>query len=152
MTSEAFKLKDLSEEVCNEFIRDTGERLQAQLVREVEEKALREAEEKPLLEEEQRVREAAEKAVAVAAAAEAEAKAKADAEEVAHIVAEEAAKASTDALTQGEQSNSGFAPLVLKTLEELQKEQQISPKKGENKNSSDENISKPLDALRTLIS
>ncbi|XP_050888994.1 uncharacterized protein LOC127094177 [Lathyrus oleraceus] len=55
----------------------------------------------------------------------AEAKAKADVEEAARIAAEEAAKAMVDALTQGEQSNYGFAPLVLKTLEELQKEQQV---------------------------
>lgn len=117
MTSEAFKLKGLSEQVRNDFARDAGERLQARLVREAEEKDRREAEEKARLEEEQRVREAAEKAVA-----EAEAKAKADVEEVAHIAAEEAATTSTNALTQGEQSNSGFAYLVLKTLKELQKE------------------------------
>ncbi|XP_050914948.1 uncharacterized protein LOC127129881 [Lathyrus oleraceus] len=120
MTSEAFKLKCLFEQVRNDFIRDTGERLQTRFAREEEEKARREAEEKARVEEEQRVREVAEKVVA-----EAEAKAKADAEEAAHIAAEEAAKASTDALTQGEQSTSSFAPLVLKTLEELQKEQQI---------------------------
>ncbi|XP_050909443.1 pollen-specific leucine-rich repeat extensin-like protein 2 [Lathyrus oleraceus] len=41
-----------------------------------------------------------------------EAKAKAGAEEAARIATEEAAKASTDALTQGEQSNSGFSPLL----------------------------------------
>ncbi|XP_050877134.1 uncharacterized protein LOC127080886 [Lathyrus oleraceus] len=76
-----------------------------------------EEEEKAHLEEEQRDREVAEKAAA--AAAEAEAKAKADAEEAAHIAAEEAAKARNDALTQGEQSHSDFAPLVLKTLEYL---------------------------------
>lgn len=52
-------------------------------------------------------------------AAEAEAKEKVDAEEAAHIAAEEAVKASADAPTQGEQSNSGFSPLVLKTLEEF---------------------------------
>ncbi|XP_050909669.1 extensin-like [Lathyrus oleraceus] len=55
----------------------------------------------------------------------AEAKDKADAEEVARIAEEVAAKANADELTQGEHSNSGFVPLVLKTLEELQKEQQI---------------------------
>lgn len=78
--------------------------------------------------EEQRIREAEEKVVAevaATAAAEAEAKEKAEAEEASHIAAEEAAKASTDALTQVEQSKSGFAPLVLKTLEELQKEKQV---------------------------
>ncbi|XP_050883437.1 uncharacterized protein LOC127086683 [Lathyrus oleraceus] len=123
MTFEAFKLKSLSEQVRNDFIREAGERLQELLVREAEEKAKREEEDKARLEEEQKVREAAEKAVA--AISEAEAKAKADAEEAARIAAEEAAKASNDALAQGEQSNSDFALLVMKTLEELQKEQQI---------------------------
>ncbi|XP_050896664.1 uncharacterized protein LOC127103452 [Lathyrus oleraceus] len=126
MTYEAFKLKGLSKQVRNDFIREAGERLQARLARETEEKTRREAEEKTRLEEEQREREAAEKAAAEAAAdAEAEAKAKADVEEATHIAAEEAAKARNDALTQGEQSHSDFAHLVLKTLEELQKEQQI---------------------------
>ncbi|XP_050918799.1 proline-rich receptor-like protein kinase PERK2 [Lathyrus oleraceus] len=52
----------------------------------------------------------------------AEAIAKAKAKEATRIAAEEAAKAKTDPLTQGEDSNSGFFPLVLKILEELQKE------------------------------
>ncbi|XP_050889703.1 eukaryotic translation initiation factor 4 gamma-like [Lathyrus oleraceus] len=129
MTSEAFKLKGLSKQVHNDFIRDARERLRARLVREAEEKARREAEEKARLEEEQRVRESTKKDVvevaATAIAAEAEEKEKADAKEAARIAAKEAEKASTDALTQGEQSNSGFAPMVLKTLEELQKEQHI---------------------------
>ncbi|XP_050909633.1 eukaryotic translation initiation factor 4 gamma-like [Lathyrus oleraceus] len=129
MTSEAFKLKGLSEQVYNDFFRYAGVRLQARLVREAKEKAKKEAEEKARLEEEQRIREAEEKAavevVATVAAAEAEANAKAKVEEAARIAAEEAAKASADALTQGEQSKSGFAPLLLKTLEELQKEQQV---------------------------
>ncbi|XP_050876992.1 uncharacterized protein LOC127080738 [Lathyrus oleraceus] len=79
------------------------------------------------LEEEKRAREATENVVAEDAAGDvgAEAKAKADAEEATHIAAEEDAKAINDAQTQGEQSHSDFAPLVLKTLEELQKEQQI---------------------------
>ncbi|XP_050877382.1 uncharacterized protein LOC127081143 [Lathyrus oleraceus] len=71
------------------------------------------------------IKEAKEKVVAAATAAEAEAKAKAEAEEAARVAVEEVAKAKADALTQGEHSNSGFAPLVLKTLEELQKEQQV---------------------------
>ncbi|XP_050895579.1 uncharacterized protein LOC127102220 [Lathyrus oleraceus] len=126
MTSKAFTLKGLFEQVRNDFVRDTGVRLHAHLVREAEEKARKEAEEKALLEEEKRLREAKEKVVvAAAAAAEATEKAKADAEEAARIAAEEAAKASANALTQGEQSNFDFAPLVLKTLEELQKEQQV---------------------------
>ena len=124
MKSEAFKLKGLSEQVRNDFIREAGERLQERLAKEAEEKARREAEEKARLEEEQRVREVAEKfATKVVAAGEAKAKAKADAEEAARIAAEEGVKASNDALTQGEPSHSDFSPIVLKTLEELQKEQ-----------------------------
>ncbi|XP_050889013.1 eukaryotic translation initiation factor 4 gamma-like [Lathyrus oleraceus] len=97
------------------------------LTREAEERARREAEEKACLEENQREREVAEKAAteAATAAAEAEAKAKANAEEVARIATKEAAKTREDALTQREQSHFDFAPLVLKTLEELQKEQEI---------------------------
>lgn len=140
MTSEAFKLKGLSEQVRNDFVRDAGVRLQARLVREAEEKARREEEEEARLEEEQRVREAEEKAVVVAAAAEAEARAKAEAEEASRITAEVAAKASVDALTQGEQSNSGFTPLVLKTLEELQKEQQIVRARLDQQDSVNNNI------------
>jgi translation initiation factor IF-2 len=113
MTSEAFKLKNLSEQVRNDFIRDAEARLQERLAREAEEEARREAEERARQEELQRVREAEAKALADAAAAEAEAKAAAEAEAKA---AEE-----QNALTQGESST--FAPLVLKTLEEFQKEQ-----------------------------
>ncbi|XP_050885236.1 proline-rich receptor-like protein kinase PERK8 [Lathyrus oleraceus] len=126
MTSKALKLKGLSEQVRNDFIRDAGIRLRARLDREAEEKARKEEEEEACLEEEQQIREAEEKVAtevaATAAAAEAEAKAKVEAEEATHIVAEEATKASVDALTQREKSKSGFSPLVLKTLEELQKE------------------------------
>lgn len=118
MISEAFKLKGLSKQVHNDFIREAGERLQARLAREAEEKSRREAEEKAHLKEEQRVREAAENEV--------DAEAKVDVEEAAHIVAEEATKESNDALAQGEPSHSDFSPLVMKTLEELQKEQQIA--------------------------
>ncbi|XP_050895685.1 uncharacterized protein LOC127102350 [Lathyrus oleraceus] len=118
ITSEAFKLKGLSEQVCNDFIRDAGIRLQECLAREDEERARKEDEEKACQEEEQRIKEAAEKVVVdTATAVEAEAKAKSEAEEATRIAAEEAAKAKADALTQGEHSNSGFVPLVLKTLE-----------------------------------
>ncbi|XP_050897962.1 uncharacterized protein LOC127104859 [Lathyrus oleraceus] len=95
MTSESFKLKGLSEQVRNDFIKDDREKLHAWLVREAEENARREAEEKAHLEEEQQVREAV-------VAAEAEAKVKADAKEAACITAEEAAKTSNDALAQRE--------------------------------------------------
>ncbi|XP_050885802.1 eukaryotic translation initiation factor 4 gamma-like [Lathyrus oleraceus] len=121
------------------------------LAREAEEKARREAKEKARLEEEQRAREAVEKAASEdVVAAEAEDKEKADVEEAAHIAAEEAAKARNDALTQGEQSHSDFAPLMLKILEELQQEQQIYDKKVENTNNFDEIISKPVNAMRTF--
>ncbi|XP_050909285.1 eukaryotic translation initiation factor 4 gamma-like [Lathyrus oleraceus] len=146
MTSEAFKLKCLSEKVYNYFIRDTGIRLQARLAREVEEKARNEAEEKDRLEEEQRIREAEEKVAAevdvAAAAAEAGAKGKADAEEAARIATEEAAKARADALT-----HFGFAPLVLKTLEELQKEQQVVRARLDHQDSVNTNIQNLLTQL-----
>jgi hypothetical protein len=120
MTSEAFKLKNLSEQVRNDFIRDAEARLQERLAREAEEQARREAEERARQEELQRVREAEAKALAdVVAAAEAEAKAAAEAE-VRHAE-ESASRVEPDALTQGESST--FVPLVLKTLEDLQKEQ-----------------------------
>ena len=119
MTSEAFKLKGLSEQVCNDFVRDVGVRLQARLVREAEENAIKEAEEKARQEEMQRIKEAEAKALAEAAAAEAEAKAAAEAE--AHRAEESANRVEPDALTQGESST--FIPLVLKTLQDLQKEQ-----------------------------
>ena len=48
-----------------------------------------------------------------------------DTEEALRITAEEAAKAKEVALTQGESSNFDLAPPVLKTLEELQKEQHL---------------------------
>ncbi|KAI5434087.1 hypothetical protein KIW84_021087 [Lathyrus oleraceus] len=97
MTSEAFKLKNLFEQ------------------------ARKEAEERARQEEIQRVKEAEAKALADAVAAEAEAKAAAEAE--AKVVAEAKALHAEEqnALTQGESST--FVPLVLKTLEELQKEQ-----------------------------
>ncbi|XP_050895316.1 uncharacterized protein LOC127101934 [Lathyrus oleraceus] len=113
-----------------EKIKDAGIRLQARLAREDEEKARKEAEEKARLEEEQRIREAEEKANAEAVVA----------EEVARIAAEEVAKASADALTRGEQSNSGFSPLVLKTLEELQKEQQVVRARLDHQDSVNTNI------------
>lgn len=48
-----------------------------------------------------------------------------EAEEAAHKAAEEAAKSSEVALTRGESSTSDLASLVFKTLEDLQKEQQL---------------------------
>ncbi|XP_050888822.1 eukaryotic translation initiation factor 4 gamma-like [Lathyrus oleraceus] len=148
MTFEAFKLKGLSEQVRNDFIREAGERLQDRLAREAEERESREAEEKARLKEEEREREAAEKAsVEAAAAAEAEAKAKADVEKASHIATKEAAKARDDALTQGEQSHSDLDPLVLNTLEELQKEQQIVRARLDQQDSVNSNIQNILTQL-----
>ncbi|XP_050915850.1 uncharacterized protein LOC127130944 [Lathyrus oleraceus] len=126
MTSEVFKLKGLYEQVRNDYIREAEERLEERLAKEAEEKAHQEAEEKERLEAKELERkEAKEKVTAEAAAAKAEAKAKADAEEAAHIIEEEASKEKEVSLTQCESSNSDLSPLVLKTLEELQKEQQL---------------------------
>ncbi|XP_050902034.1 uncharacterized protein LOC127110104 [Lathyrus oleraceus] len=132
-------------------LQDAGIRLQACLAREAKEKSKKEAEEKDRLKEEHRIREAEEKDVVEAAAtvavAEAETKAKADAEEATRITAEEAAKARVDALTQGEKSTSGFAPLVLKTLEELQKEQQVVRVRLDHQDSVNTNIQNLLTQL-----
>ncbi|XP_050896622.1 uncharacterized protein LOC127103401 [Lathyrus oleraceus] len=126
MTSEVFKLKGLYEQVRNDYLREAEERLEARLAREAEEKARLKAEEKARLEAEDKARkEVKEKAADEVVATEVEAKAKADAEEATHIDAEEAAKLMEVALTHGESSNSDLASLVLKTLEELQKEQQL---------------------------
>ena len=127
MTSEAFKLKSLSEQVRNDIIRDAEVRLQERLAREAEEQARKEAEEKARQEEIQRLKEAEAKALADTAAAEAEAKAAAEVEAKAAAEAEvrraeeSASRVEPNALTQGESST--FVPLVLKTLEDLQKEQ-----------------------------
>jgi hypothetical protein len=89
MTSEAFKLKNISEQVRNGYIRDAEARLQERLAREAEEKSrrleeerlAREAEEEARRQEEERAKEAEAKALAdAAAAAEAEAQAAAEAE------------------------------------------------------------------------
>lgn len=114
MTYEVFKLKGLFKQVKNDYIREAEERLEARMAKEAEEKSRQEAEEKARLEaEEQERKEAEEKAVVEAATAEAEAKAKADAEEETHITVEEAAKSNEFALTRGESSTYGIAPLVL---------------------------------------
>ncbi|KAI5383973.1 hypothetical protein KIW84_071094 [Lathyrus oleraceus] len=117
MTSEAFKLKSLSEQVKDDFIRDAEVRLQKRLAREAEEQARKEAEEKARQEEIQRLKEAEAKALVDAAAAvEAEAKAAAEAEAKAAAEAnarraeESASRVEPDALTQGESST--FVPLT----------------------------------------
>lgn len=82
VTFEVFKLKGLSEQVRNDYIRGAEERLETRLVKEAEEKSLKEAEEKARLD-------AGENVVAESTAAvEAEAKAKVNAEEAACIAAE----------------------------------------------------------------
>ncbi|XP_050918779.1 cell wall protein DAN4-like [Lathyrus oleraceus] len=136
MTSEIFKLKGLSKQVRNDFIRDAEERLRARMAKEEAEKDEREVAEKVVAEA--AAREAAEEAAAQTAAREAIGKvaAKVDAREkaeqeaeaaratkVAHKAASE--KTTEVALTQGESSAADFYPLVIKTREELQKEQQL---------------------------
>ncbi|XP_050919325.1 flocculation protein FLO11-like [Lathyrus oleraceus] len=71
------------------------------------------------------IKEIEEKFADEATATEAKAKVKVDAEEATRIAAEEAAKSTEVALTRGESSTSDIASLVLHTLEELQKEQQL---------------------------
>ncbi|XP_050887841.1 eukaryotic translation initiation factor 4 gamma-like [Lathyrus oleraceus] len=137
-------MKGLSEQVRNNFIRDTSIRLQERLAREAEERSRKEAEEKARQEEEERIIEVEEK---VAADVEAETKAKAKAEEATRIAEEEAAKAKADTLTRGENSNSGFVPLVLKTLEELQKEQQVVRARQDQQDSVNINIQNMLSQL-----
>ncbi|XP_050895424.1 uncharacterized protein LOC127102047 [Lathyrus oleraceus] len=123
MTSEVFKLKGLSEQVRNEYIRGAKERLEARLAQKAAERATKDAEDRSAAE-------ATDKKKAEKAAGEAEAKAKVEAEaalaaEPARKDAEDAEKANEVALTRGESLASDLAPLVLKTLEELQKEQQL---------------------------
>lgn len=121
MTSKVFKINGIYEQVRNDYIRDTEKRLEARLTHEAEEQARKEAKEKAKIEAEERGRlEAEEKFVA-----EAEANAKADAEEADRIAAEEIAKTSELALTQSESSTSDIVALLLKNLEEHQKEQQL---------------------------
>ncbi|XP_050878124.1 uncharacterized protein LOC127081940 [Lathyrus oleraceus] len=96
MTFEVFKLKGVSEQVRNDYIRGDEERLEARLAQEDEEKARKEVEEK---------------AATKAATVEAEAKARADTEEATHIVAEEATKTTKVALTRGESSTFDIASL-----------------------------------------
>ncbi|XP_050890706.1 uncharacterized protein LOC127096140 [Lathyrus oleraceus] len=100
-------------------VKDAELRLQERLAREAKERAHKEAEEKARQEEIQRIKEVEAKALAEAVAAKAEAKPANEAK--ARLAEESANRVEPDALTQGESST--FAPLVLKTLEDLQKEQ-----------------------------
>ncbi|XP_050896376.1 eukaryotic translation initiation factor 4 gamma-like [Lathyrus oleraceus] len=146
MTSETFKLKGLSEQVRNDFIRGAKIRLQEHLAREAEEQARKEPKEKARQEELQRIKEAEAKALVDAAtAAEAEAKAKVAAEEAGRLAEESTARVRNDALTQRESST--FVPLVLKTLEELQKEQQVVRARLDQQDSVNVNIQNMLSQL-----
>ncbi|KAI5444842.1 hypothetical protein KIW84_013212 [Lathyrus oleraceus] len=118
MTSESYRLKSISEQVRNGYIRDSEERLQERLAREAEarrleeERLAKEAEEEAKRLEEERLAKEAE----LLRIQEAEAKAQADAE--AQAAAEAAAQ---QALTQGESSSA--IPLILNTLKEIKQDQ-----------------------------
>jgi hypothetical protein len=119
MTSESYRLKSISEQVRNGYIRDSEERLQERLAREAEAKRLeeerlaREAEEEAKRLEEERLAKEAE----LLRIQEAEAKAQADAEAQAAAEAE-----AQQALIQGESSSA--IPLILNTLKEIKQDQQ----------------------------
>ncbi|KAI5402748.1 hypothetical protein KIW84_050378 [Lathyrus oleraceus] len=119
MTSESYRLKSISEQVRNGYIRDSEERLQERLAREAEarrleeERLAREAEEEAKRLEEERLAKEAE----LLRIQEAEAKAKADAEAQAAAEAE-----AQQALIQGESSSA--IPLILNTLKEIKQDQQ----------------------------
>ncbi|XP_050918803.1 uncharacterized protein LOC127136264 [Lathyrus oleraceus] len=111
MTSEVFKLKGLSKQVINDYIREAKERLEARLPQEVTERAMKEAKERDDAKEEDEKDDVVEVEV--------------EAEEAARKAAEEAAKSFEITLTRSESSTSDLAPIVLKTLEDLQKEHQL---------------------------
>ncbi|KAI5409756.1 hypothetical protein KIW84_055275 [Lathyrus oleraceus] len=139
MTSEAFKLKHISEQVRNDFIRNAEARLQERLAREAEEEARRQEEERARQAEIQRAKEAEAKALAdAAAAAEAEAQAAAEAE------AKAAAEAQS-ALTQGESST--VVPIVLQRLEELMKDQKELRARMDKQDTVNDNIQNMLAQL-----
>jgi hypothetical protein len=153
MTSKAFKLKHISEQVRNDFIRDAEARLQERLAREAEarrleeERLAREAEEEARRLEEERAREAE-----ILRAKEAEAKALADAaaaaEAEAQAAAEAEAKAAAEAqqaLTQGESSS--VVPMVLQTLEELKKDQKELRARMDKQDTVNDNIQNMLAQL-----
>ncbi|XP_050908734.1 eukaryotic translation initiation factor 4 gamma-like [Lathyrus oleraceus] len=105
MTSEVFKLKGLSEQVRNDYVRGAEEKLEVRLAQEAEERARKEAEERVAAEV------AAKEEAKRDAVVEAEAKEKVDAEEVARIAAEKVVNTSEVALTRGESSTSNISPL-----------------------------------------
>lgn len=109
MTFEVLKLKGLSEQVRNDYIKGAEERLEARLVQEAAERARREVEERVIAKA--AAEEQAEKVTA----------AKVETEGVVRKTVEEITESFEVALTRGESSTSNIAPLVLKTLEELRK-------------------------------
>ncbi|XP_050908976.1 uncharacterized protein LOC127122725 [Lathyrus oleraceus] len=113
MTSEIFKMKGLFEQLRNDFIRGVKERLEDWLAKEAVEKAKREATKKAAKE--------------IAEKVDTEAAAKEKAEQEAAKVAQKAAfdKATEFSLTQVESSIADLSPLVIRTLEELHKEQLV---------------------------
>lgn len=115
MAFEVFKLKGISEQIRNDFIRGVEEKLEARLAKEAVEKEAAKAVAK----------EAAEKAAAKAVAREKAEVEEAMATEVAQKAVEDAENTNEVSLTQGESSTTDLAPLFIKTLEELQKEQQL---------------------------
>ncbi|KAI5436346.1 hypothetical protein KIW84_022718 [Lathyrus oleraceus] len=118
MTSESYRLKSISEQVRNGYIRDAEERLQERLAREAkarrleEERLAKEAEEEARRLEEERLAKEAE----LLRIKEAEAKAQADAEAQAAAEAE-----AQQALTQGESSSA--IPMILHALKEIKQDQ-----------------------------
>lgn len=117
------EVEGLSEQVRNDFIRGVEKKLEVWLTQEVVEKAEREAAEKATAEA--AAREAAEKVTVEAAT-----RAKAEVEAVMVVEAsqktvEVVEKTNEVALTQGESSTTDIAHLIIKIMEELQKEHQL---------------------------
>jgi hypothetical protein len=139
MTSEAFRLKGISEQVRNGYIRDAEARLQERLAREAEarrleeERLAKEAEEEAKRLEEERLAKEAE----ILRQQEAEAKALADAEAQAAAEAE-----AQQALTQGESSTA--VPMILQTLKDLKEDQNILRDRMDKQDTVNENIQKML--------
>jgi hypothetical protein len=139
MTSESYRLKSVSEQVRNGYIRDAEARLQERLAREAEarrleeERLAKEAEEEAKRLEEERLAKEAE----ILRQQEAEAMALADAEAQAAAEAE-----AQQALTQGESSTA--VPMILQTLKDLKEDQNILRDRMDKQDTVNENIQKML--------
>ena len=142
MTSEAFRLKNISEQVRNGYIRDAEARLQERLAREAEarrleeERLAKEAEQEAKRLEEERLAKEAE----ILRQQEAEAKALADAEAQAAAEAE-----AQKALILGESSS--VIPTVLQTLKELKQDQNELRARMDKQDTVNENIQSMLAML-----